>query len=60
MADQTAKIQQDHIERVAFDLMAAISMKEETPQTREYYFTLYYQCRRPVLGFSPKQIQQEG
>jgi hypothetical protein len=59
MADQTVKIQQDTTERIALELMLAVASKEDAPKTRDYYFTLYYQCKRAVQGFQPKEIQKE-
>jgi hypothetical protein len=56
MADQSTnitspvKIKPDSEARVALDLAKIIAIEEETEKTREYWLTLYYQCRMAARG----------
>jgi hypothetical protein len=44
------EIKPDSEARVALDLAKIIAKNDETEETREYWLTLYYQCRMATTG----------
>ena len=60
---ETQRIQHDSKERVAYDLMRAISGAEpasDDKSTRDYWITLYNQCYRACSGASARNILESA
>lgn len=60
MSAEKIQMEQDSRERVAFDLMVTISLKEEIEnKDRKYYLALYRQCYKAAFGHHLQHILED-